>query len=384
MSLQPSIVLFLGAVVPSAVGCGAEADCCGPPTPQTLAVEVVASGLSSPLALTAPDGDGRQFVVEQPGRIRIIRDTLFTQPFLDITTIVQRGGERGLLGLAFHPSYGSNGLFFVYYTNNSGDTRVVRYSASADPDVADPASASTILSVVQPFSNHNGGGLEFGPDGFLYIALGDGGSAGDPNGNGQDSTTLLGSILRIDVDAGSPYAIPTDNPFAGHPTARPEIWAYGLRNPWRFSFDVTTDQLYVGDVGQNQWEEIDVVARVTTNAYNFGWNPTEGAHCFQSTGCDMSGFTLPAFEYDHSEGCSVTGGHVYRGSAIDGLQGTYFYSDYCSGWLRSFRMSGGAATEDREWNVAIAGQVLSLGEDADGELYVLSDNGTVYRIVPGS
>jgi glucose/arabinose dehydrogenase len=224
----------------------------------------------------------------------------------------------------------------------------------------------------------------FGPDGMLYVGLGDGGDGGDPLGHGQDSTTLLGSILRIDVDGGSPYAIPSDNPFAGHASARQEIWAYGIRNPWRFSFDEVTDQVYIGDVGQGRWEEIDVVQRITTSAYNFGWNPTEGAHCFQSSGCDMSGFTLPVFEYDHNAGCSVAGGHVYRGSAIDGLQGTYFYSDYCSGWLRSFRMSGGTATEQQEWDVAIAGQVLSLGEDADGELYVLSDNGTVYRLVSGS
>jgi hypothetical protein len=238
--------------------------------------------------------------------------------------------------------------------------------------------------VAQPFSNHNGGSLVFGPDGMLYVGLGDGGDGGDPLGHGQDSTTLLGSILRIDIDGGSPYAIPSDNPFAGHASARQEIWAYGIRNPWRFSFDEVTDQVYIGDVGQGRWEEIDVVARNSANAYNFGWNPTEGAHCFQSSGCDMSGFTLPVFEYDHNAGCSVAGGHVYRGSAIDGLQGTYFYSDYCSGWLRSFRMSGGTATEQQEWDVAIAGQVLSLGEDADGELYVLSDNGTVYRLVSGS
>jgi glucose/arabinose dehydrogenase len=377
-------VLFFGIVVLAAVGCSEAADCCGPPLPGALAVEVVATGLNSPLALTAPDGDSRQFVVEQSGRIRIVRDTLLTQPFLDISGIVQSGGERGLLGLAFHPSYAANGFFYVNHTDSNGDTRVVRYSVSGDPDVADPASASTILQVAQPFGNHNGGSLVFGPDGMLYIGLGDGGNGGDPLGHGQDSTTLLGSILRIDVDGASPYAIPSDNPFAGHASARPEIWAYGLRNPWRFSFDEVADQVYIGDVGQGQWEEIDVVARITPNAYNFGWNPTEGAHCFLSPGCDMSGFTLPVFEYDHNEGCSVAGGHVYRGSAISGLQGTYFYSDFCAGWLRSFRLSGGAATEPQEWDVAIAGQILSLGEDANGELYVLSDNGTVYRLVSGS
>ncbi len=385
VSLEASIVgLFLAIVVSSAMGCSEDPVCCGPLPSGELAVEVVATGLSNPLALTSPKGDERQFVVEQQGRIRIIRDTLFTIPFLDIAGIVQSGGERGLLGLAFHPAYGSNGLFFVYYTNNGGDTRVVRYSVSADPDAADPASGAMILSVAQPFSNHNGGALVFGPGGMLYIGLGDGGNGGDPLGHGQDSTTLLGSVLRIDVDGGSPYAIPSDNPFAGHASARPEIWAYGLRNPWRFSFDEVADQVYIGDVGQGQWEEIDVVQRVAPNAYNFGWNLTEGAHCFQSSACDMSGFTLPVFEYDHGAGCSVTGGYVYRGPAISGIQGTYFYSDFCSGWLRSFRVSSGAATEHREWDVAIAGRVLSLGEDADGELYVLSDNGTVYRLVSGS
>lgn len=383
MNFRTSAVLFLGVVVLPAVGCGEEAECCGPPLPGALAVEVVATGLNSPLALTAPEGDARQFVVEQPGRIRIVRDTLLTQPFLDITGIVQSGGERGLLGLAFHLSYAANGFFFVYYTNNSGDTRVARYSVSTDPNVADPASASTILSVAQPFGNHNGGALVFGPDGMLYIGLGDGGNGGDPLGHGQDSTTLLGTILRIDVDGGSPYAIPSDNPFAGHASARPEIWAYGLRNPWRFSIDAVDGLVYIGDVGQSAWEEVDAVPRATNMAYNFGWNTVEGLECFQSGSCDLTAFTPPVVAYPTATGCAIVGGYVYRGSAINGIQGTYFYSDFCSGWLPSFRLSGGAATEQQEWDVAIAGQVLSLGEDADGELYVLSDNGTVYRLVSG-
>jgi len=366
----------------SAVACSEEADCCGPPLPEALAVQVVATGLNSPLALTAPSGDARQFIVEQPGRIRIVRDTLFTQPFLDITAIVQSGGERGLLGLAFHPSYATNGFFYVYYTDNNGDTRVVRYSVSADPDVADPTSASTILQVAQPFSNHNGGSLVFGPDGMLYIGLGDGGDGGDPLGHGQDSTTLLGTILRIDVDGGSPYAIPGDNPFAGHPTARPEIWAYGLRNPWRFSFDEVADQVYIGDVGQGAWEEVNVVSPSAGVAHNFGWNTMEGLECFQGAGCDQAGLTLPAVVYDHSQGaCSIIGGYVYRGSAIPDIQGTYFYSDYCAGWIRSFRMNQGVPDQHREWTMSVGGRILSFGRDSHGELYILSDNGFVYRII---
>lgn len=381
-SRWPALALLLSGVMFSAVACSEEADCCGPPLPEALAVQVVATGLNSPLALTAPSGDARQFIVEQPGRIRIVRDTLFTQPFLDITAIVQSGGERGLLGLAFHPSYATNGFFYVYYTDNNGDTRVVRYSVSADPDVADPTSASTILQVAQPFSNHNGGSLVFGPDGMLYIGLGDGGDGGDPLGHGQDSTTLLGTILRIDVDGGSPYAIPGDNPFAGHPTARPETWAYGLRNPWRFSFDEVADQVYIGDVGQGAWEEVNVVSPSAGVAHNFGWNTMEGLECFQGAGCDQAGLTLPAVVYDHSQGaCSIIGGYVYRGSAIPDIQGTYFYSDYCAGWIRSFRMNQGVPDQHREWTMSVGGRILSFGRDSHGELYILSDNGFVYRII---
>jgi len=376
--------LSLGSVFLTAglIGCGENPDCCDPlPLDAALAVEVAASGLSDPLVLTAPSGDGRQFVVEQSGRIRIIDGTLAAQPFLDITGIVQNGGERGLLGLAFHPSYATNGYFYVNYTDGGGDTRVARYTVSGNANVADGGSASLVITVPQPYSNHNGGALAFGPDGYLYVALGDGGDGGDPDGNGQDSTTLLGSILRIDVDGASPYTIPGDNPFAGHPTARPEIWAYGLRNPWRFSFDALTDQVYIGDVGQGQWEEVDVVARSAPNARNFGWNTMEGGNCFQSGSCNMNGLTQPVLEYDHGQGCSITGGYVYRGSALAGFQGTYFYSDYCSSWLRSFSMDQGVAIDQRQWDVVLGGRVLSLGEDADGEIYILSDNGTVYRII---
>lgn len=356
-----------------------------PPEPSAdVAVEVVVSGLSNPLYLTAPPGDSRLFAVEQPGRIRVIEDgSLLASPFLDLTAQVQSGGERGLLSLAFHPDYASNGFFYVNYTDANGDTRVERYGVSNDPNVADPGSGVLVLSVDQPFGNHNGGLLAFGPDGMLYIGMGDGGSAGDPQGHGQNRGTLLGALLRIDVDSGDPYGIPPDNPFAGSQTDRQEIWAYGLRNPWRFAFDPVDGRLYVADVGQNQWEEVDVVD-AGEGGLNYGWNVMEGAHCFESDPCDASGLVLPALEYSHSQGCSITGGYVYRGTELSGLSGHYFYADYCGGWVRSFRFSDGGVTDEREWEVGDVGRPLSFGVDDGGELYLLSDNGTVYRFVPAS
>jgi hypothetical protein len=261
---------------------------------------------------------------------------------------------------------------------------VVAYRVSADPGVADSDSAESILTVGQPFANHNGGGLVFGPDGFLYIGLGDGGSSGDPQGNGQDLGDLLGSLLRIDIDGGSPYVIPPDNPFAGTAGSRAEIWNYGLRNPWRFSFDRGTGDLYIGDVGQDSREEIDVAPASTGGGENYGWNLMEGSRCFGAEGCDQSGLSLPVLDYGHDDGCSVTGGFVYRGSAIPALRGRYFYADFCSGWVRSFRYGGAQATERREWpTLAPGGMITSFGEDANGELYILVASGKVYRIVPG-
>ena len=344
-----------------------------------ITLETVVTGLSNPLFLTAPPGDDRLFIVEQPGRIRIVRDgELLATPFLDLTARVRSGGERGLLGLAFHPEYASNGAFYVNYTDSDGDTRIERFTVSSQPDVADAGSASPVLAVGQPFSNHNGGMLAFGPDGMLYVGLGDGGSGGDPQGNGQDRGRLLGSLLRIDVDGGSPYTIPGDNPFVGTAGARAEIWAYGLRNPWRFSFDRTAGTIYIADVGQNRYEEVNVAAAAAAGL-NYGWNLMEGAHCFTS-GCDPSGLVLPALEYTHGEGCSVTGGYVYRGATIPEIVGHYLYGDYCGGWVRSFRWSGGDVTDERAWDLPSIGNILSFGEDAAGELYVLSSNGTVYRL----
>lgn len=247
----------------------------------------------------------------------------------------------------------------------------------ADPDRADPASGKLILRVPQPFSNHNGGLVAFGPDGKLFIGMGDGGSGGDPLGHGQNRGTLLGALLRIDVDAGDPYAIPSDNPFVNTPGARAEIWAMGLRNPWRFSFDREAGLLFIGDVGQNEWEEIDV-APAAAGELNYGWNVMEGDHCFAASSCDQSGLQRPVLEYGHGDGCSVTGGLVYRGRAVPAARGHYFYADFCRGWIRSFRYAEGEATEVREWPFGDIGNVLSFGEDAAGEVYVLSSNGNVY------
>ena len=357
--------------------------CTDAATPDTTAVQldtsVVARGLQAPLYLTAPAGDPRLFVVEQPGRIRVIvGGVLQPTPFLDLTSRVSYGGEQGLLSVAFHPDYVANGYFYVDYTDTAGDTRVERYQVGPDPNVADPGSAKLILFVDQPYANHNGGLVVFGPDGKLYVGLGDGGSGGDPQGNGQNRSTLLGKLLRIDVDAGDPYAVPPDNPFVGVSGARGEIWAYGLRNPWRFAFDREAQRLYIADVGQNRWEEVDV-APATDGGLDFGWNVMEGNECYSTSSCNQAGLTLPVLVYGHSDGCSITGGYVYRGQSIPTLRGTYFYSDYCSGWLKSFRYDG-SVTEQRDWGLSL-GNVLSFGEDAAGELYVLSANGNVYRLV---
>lgn len=361
------------AVRPNPTGGGGRAD-------STIRVEIVASGLSSPLYLTSPAADPRLFIVEQPGRVRIVKNgQLLARPFLDIGDRVKAGGEQGLLGLAFHPRYDQNGFFYVDYTDRTGDTRVERYQVSAsDPDVAERQSARLILFQQQPFANHNGGMLLFGPDHKLYIGLGDGGSGGDPQGNGQNLGTLLGKILRIDIDAGDPYAVPPDNPFVGRTGARGEIWAYGLRNPWRFAFDSASGTLLIGDVGQNAWEEVDA-APASAGGLNYGWNRLEATHCYASSTCDSTGTVRPVLEYGHGEGCAVTAGFVYRGKAAPALAGQYVYSDYCAGWVRSFELQGGAATNLRTWDVGDVGQVLSYGVDSGGELYLLSSNGNVYR-----
>jgi hypothetical protein len=351
-----------------------------------MGLETVIDGLDFPVWLTSPPDDPRLFVVEKGGRVVIVEDgSLLSAPFLDLSGQVSTGNEQGLLSLAFHPDYAANGRFFVNLTDPAGDTRVVELRVSAgDPDRADPASARVVLAIDQPFSNHNGGLVLFGPDGMLYVGTGDGGSGGDPRGNGQDLGTLLGKLLRLDVDGGQPYAVPPDNPFVDRPRARPEVWAYGLRNPWRFSFDRETGDLYIADVGQNQFEEVNAV-RGAGRGLNYGWNVMEGGHCFESSeGCDRSGLTLPVTEFDHGDGCSVTGGFVYRGSGISDLRGTYLFSDYCSGFVRSFRFANGQAGSERRFPELEPSDnaVTSFGQDADGELYLLTAGGSVHKIVP--
>ena len=333
-----------------------------------------------PVFITHPgDGSDRLFVVEQRGVIVAVSESTPGEAarFLDISDRVNRGGsEEGLLGLAFDPAFAENGRFFVYYSA-AGPRRSVLSRFERLGDGANPDSELVILEVEQPYRNHNGGMIAFGPDGHLYVALGDGGSADDPQGNGQDPSTLLGSVLRIDVGNASeaqPYVAPPDNPFASDGRGRPEVWAYGLRNPWRFSFDRETGELWAGDVGQRQFEEIDVVRA----GANYGWNTMEGAHCFERSVCDPSGLTLPVAEYSHAQGCSVTGGYVYRGSAVPLLAGWYVYGDYCTGRIWAVPADGQQGLEGVE--IADSGfSVSSFGEDANGELYVIDYGGSVYR-----
>jgi len=358
-----------------------------PPPPPPAAVELTAnevvSGLTSPVHLAAPPGDARLFIVEQVGRIRIVDagGQLLGTPFLEIVGQVDGEPEGGLLSMAFHPQFQSNGFVYINYTNTAGHTVLERYTVSGDPNRLDSSSAKLIIQINQPRSNHNGGQLQFGPDGMLYIFMGDGGGAGDPDDAGQDLDTLLGKILRIDVDGGDPFSIPSDNPFVGVSGARGEIWALGLRNPWRSSFDPTVGMLYVADVGQDAFEEVNAVS-AAQGGVNYGWNTMEGSSCFNGGSCDMTGLTLPVEEYALTGGtCAVTGGHVYRGAAIPQIQGHYFYSDFCAGFLRSFRLQSDLSVTDRvTWNIPNLGNVSSFGEDGAGELYVVDLGGTVSRI----
>ena len=357
------------------------------PNAVSIELEVVAAGLDSPLAVThAGDGSGRLFVAEQGGAIRIVRDGMLTnRPFLDITGRIRSGGERGLLGLVFHPEYPDDPRFFVNYTDKEGDTQIAAYRHDpADPDRA-IAEETRLLSIGQPYANHNGGALAFGPDGYLYIATGDGGSGGDPHGFGQALDAVLGKILRIDVDAptGSrQYSVPDDNPFVATPGARPEIWHYGLRNPWRISFDRANGDLWIGDVGQNAWEEVDV-ARGGTGGLNFGWNRMEGAHCFRpESGCEDPALTLPVTEYAHDEGgCTILGGNVYRGAAQSALAGGYLFADYCSGLM--WAINAGTDGPVAPVLVAETGRSPSaFGEDEAGEIYVTDISaGELLRVV---
>lgn len=378
-------------LVALAFGCGS--DSTGPddgplPPGLTLALQpFITTGLASPVFLAQPLDDGRVFVVEQAGRIRVVRDgVLQTAPFLDISGRVASGGERGLLSVAFHPQYATNRLFFVYFTALNGAITIERFTTTADPEIADAASSKLIITTPHPAGNHNGGLVAFGPDGMLWTAFGDGGGSGDPDGNGQNFNAVLGSMLRIDINTTAPYSIPLDNPYRGVAGRREEIWAKGLRNPWRFAIDAPTGILYIADVGQNAREEVNAQP-YTTAGLNYGWNRMEGLACYPSgtTSCNQTGLTLPVIDYVHgiSGWCSVTGGYVYRGSAIDGLQGHYLYSDYCGRWIRSFRYANGSAVDTKDWQIVAPGNVSSFGVDFAGEIYVIAGSG-IYRIVEGS
>jgi glucose/arabinose dehydrogenase len=371
-------------------GCSHNPTSNGGPDTGTVAVglERVATGLGPLTYLTAAPGDtSRLFLVEQSGRIRIVENgVLLATPFLDIHALVSTGGEQGLLGMAFYPDYATSGRFIVSYTSPAGSqpggtSILARYTVSADPDVANTSPDRVLLTVDQPYSNHNGGMITFGPDGFLYFGLGDGGSGGDPNGTGQDRTDLLGSMLRLDVSGTGGYTIPPANPYATSATFRHELWNYGLRNPWRFSFDRATGDLYIADVGQDRVEEVDVAAATSGGGENFGWNQVEGNECY-IPGCNLSLYVAPVSTYTHADGCAVIGGYVYRGSAIPALAGTYFYTDECGGWMRSFKWAGGAATQPLTWPALSTSGPQSFGQDARGELYVVTGGGDAFRIVP--
>lgn len=352
---------------------------------ESVQLTPVVSGFEKPTYLTHAFDD-RLFVVEQAGTIRVIREgSVLDEPFLDIQSKVGSSGlEQGLLSVAFHPQYVENGRFFVNYTDRNGTTIIAGYQVSDDdPNQANPESEQVLLSIPQPYRNHNGGQLQFGPDGYLYIGMGDGGSAGDPLNNGQNPSTLLGALLRIDVEGGGQYSIPQDNPFADSAENRGEIWAFGLRNPWRFSFDRNNGDLYIADVGQNQLEEINYQPSTSQGGENYGWNVLEGTQCFLQAGCDTTGYTMPVDEYGRQGGhCSVTGGYVYRGQEYPDLFGNYFFGDYCSGFIWSLFQQPDGSWQTNE--VLQSGlNISSFGEDVTGEIYVLDlSAGVVYLLTP--
>lgn len=350
----------------------------------------VAENLSRPLYVThAGDDSNRLFIVEQSGAIKVmVAGVVMQEPFLDVSGLISPAAlsgsytERGLLGLAFHPDYAENGTFVINYTDQSGHSVLARYTVSADdPHRADPNSAEQLLYVTQPYSNHNGGHLAFGPDGYLYLSLGDGGSAGDPQGNGQNLSTLLGAILRLDVNTLEGYRVPLDNPFMGRDDARPEIWSWGLRNVWRFSFDREMGDMYLADVGQNQWEEVNFQPADSVGGENYGWSAYEASYPY-SGAQPASDVVMPVLEYNHSGGhCSITGGYVYRGEALPDLQGYYLYGDWCSGTIWAARQDDAG-----NWSAIVSLEsgrpISSFGEDENGELYLVDYDGVVLRFAP--
>jgi glucose/arabinose dehydrogenase len=371
-------------------GCASETNTPHPPPvsgPPELSLTRVLTGFSNPLGIThTGDGTGRLFIVERGGKIWLVKSGSSQKIlFLDVSDrVITAGGEQGLLGLAFPADYAGKDYFYVHYTGSpDGRTVVSRIRLSSDPDSADPSTEEVLLTTAQPFGNHNGGQLQFGPDGYLYIGLGDGGSGGDPLKKAQDLTSLLGKILRIDVESDAePYDIPSDNPFVNDPNAASEIWALGLRNPWRFSFDGATGDLYIGDVGQSSLEEINVQAAGSPGGENYGWSIMEGTRCFGSPSCDTTGISLPVAEYDHSQGeCSVTGGSVYRGDEFPAMRGIYFYGDFCSGRIWGLQRQG--AFWENVFLLDSPYLISTFGEDEAGSLY-LADyaSGDIYRITP--
>lgn len=361
--------------------------------PPIIDLELFATGFDKPVEIKNA-GDDRLFIVQQSGLIQILNTdgSINDTPFLDLTSIIQDSGfEQGLLGLAFHPDYATNGQFFVNYTETIGGndfSTIARFTVSADANIADPNSNTTLLTVAQPFSNHNGGCLQFGPDGFLYIALGDGGSGGDPGNRSQNLSTLLGKLLRIDVDntdTGLNYGVPVDNPFVGTTGVLPEIWAYGLRNPWKFSFDSENGDLWIADVGQNEIEEINRVTTASAGGENYGWRCFEGTLPFNTANCpDQATLTFPVAEYTHSGNglfkCSITGGYVYRGTEYPNMIGTYVFADFCSA-----EMATVDASDQINYFGPFDGGIASLGEDINNELYAaIPGTGSIYRVVDTS
>jgi glucose/arabinose dehydrogenase len=399
--LKPGGLLLLGTLIachtPQAEAGASSPD--APPTPPgqsdvRVALEAVTTELEQPTSVThAGDGSDRLFVTQKTGLIQVIEAGAVREtPFLDLSNRVSTSSEQGLLGLAFSPDYANDGRLFVNYTDLEGSTVVAEFTVSDDPNLADPASERVLLTVAQPYANHNGGGLAFGPDGYLYIGLGDGGAGGDPEGNGQDPSTLLGSLLRIDVgsggEAGQPYTVPDTNPFVGRPDAAPEVWAYGLRNPWGFSFDRETGDLWIADVGQNAFEEINRQPAGSPGGENYGWNRMEGFHCFDPASprepperCDQTGLTLPVLAYSHAsgDGRSVTGGYVYRGAALPELHGSYVFGDFVSGNIWRAVPEGESYTHTLLLEAGFP--VVAFGEDEAGELYVADFGGALYRFV---
>lgn len=355
------------------------------PPLQAVTLELVFDGLRQPIALAAPAGDDRLFVVQRVGVIRILDESrqMLDPAFLDITDRVLAGGiEQGLLGLAFHPDYADNGRFFVYYTDKGGRRQLSEFQVtSTDPNRANPDSERVLIEREQPPEatdiRHYGGNLLFGPDGYLWVSIGDG---ADSRNQGQDPNTLFGTITRIDVDEGDPYGIPPDNPFVDGGGA-PEVWAYGLRNPWRFDLDPASGMIYIADVGHADQEEINVVP-MAEGGHNFGWSDMEGTRCFHQQGCDPADYTSPVITYSHEEGLSVTGGYVYRGSEIPEIAGTYFYSDWVGEWIKGFKFVDGQVAEHEDWTQRLGGevgQVNSFGLDGHGELYLVTHEGQVYK-----